>query len=331
MTEHERKGERGVNPLRLIRVLSVLTLLATYCLIVLGSTVRVTNSGMGCKDWPLCSGQAGPLSSFHPLMEQSHRYLASLVTVLIIALAAATWRAGRRAHHVFIPALVSVGVIVVQIVLGAVTVISNNAPVTVALHLMVATFFMGIVTVTAVAAFVSPERSWSLAHGPGRLAWSAVVALYLVFISGSIVVNGGAQSACTSWPACFSSPAAMGLVTLQLVHRSMVLIGSVLVVAFVVGLVRHRASDAVGRNLAYGTLVLLALQVVAGALTALDGGRAGIADVHLAVGSALWCCVVAVFALAARAGPPAPESVPPHSLLESRHPQPSNSGESFPS
>jgi heme A synthase len=307
--------------MRLIRVLSVLTLLTTYCLIVLGSTVRVTNSGMGCKDWPLCSGQAGPLSSFHPLMEQSHRYLASLVTVLIIALAAATWRAGRRAHHVFIPALVSVGVIVVQIVLGAVTVISNNAPVTVALHLMVATFFMGIVTVTAVAAFVSPERSWSLAHGPGRLAWSAVVALYLVFISGSIVVNGGAQSACTS----------MGLVTLQLVHRSMVLIGSVLVVAFVVGLVRHRASDAVGRNLAYGALVLLALQIVAGALTALDGGRAGIADVHLAVGSALWCCVVAVFALAARAGPPAPESVPPHSLLESRHPQPSNSGESFPS
>ena len=331
MTELKRKGERSVDPMRLIRVLSVLTLLTTYGLIVLGSTVRVTNSGMGCKDWPLCSSQAGPLSTFHPLMEQSHRYLASLVTVLIIALAAATWRAGRRAHHVFIPALVSVGVIVVQIVLGAVTVISNNAPVTVALHLMVATFFMGIVTVTAVAAFVSPERSWSLAHGPGRLAWSAVVALYLVFISGSIVVNGGAQSACTSWPACFSSPAAMGLVTLQLVHRSMVLIGSVLVVAFVVGLVRHRASDAVGRNLAYGALVLLALQIVAGALTALDGGRAGIADVHLAVGSALWCCVVAVFALAARAGPPAPESVPPHSLLESRHPQPSNSGESFPS
>lgn len=331
MTELERKGERGVDPLRLIRVLSLLTLVATYGLIVLGSTVRVTNSGMGCKDWPLCSGQAGPLSTFHPLMEQSHRYLASLVTVLIIALAVATWRAGARAHHVFVPALVSVGVIVVQIVLGAVTVISNNAPVTVALHLLVATFFMGIVTVTAVAAFVSPERSWSLAHGPGRLAWSAVVALYLVFISGSIVVNGGAQSACTSWPACFSSPAAMGLVTLQLVHRSMVLIGSVLVVAFVVGLVRHKATDTVERNLAYGALVLLALQIVAGALTALDGGRAGIADVHLAVGSALWCCVVAVFALAARSRPPSPESGPSHSPLESRYPQPSNSGESFPS
>jgi heme A synthase len=331
MTEIKRKDARSVDPMRLIRVLSVLTFVTTYGLIVLGSTVRVTNSGMGCKDWPLCSSQAGPFSTFHPLMEQSHRYLATLVTVLIIALFVATWRAGRLAHHVFIPALVSVGVLVVQIVLGAITVLSNNAPVTVALHMLVATFFLGIVTVSAVAAFVSPERSWSLTHGPGRLAWSAVVALYLVFISGSIVVNGGAQSACTSWPACFSSPAAMGLVSLQLAHRSMVLIGSVLVVVFVVGLVRHKATDAVERNLAYATLVLLALQVLAGALTALDGGRAGIADVHLAVGSALWCCVVAVFALAARARPPAPESGSQHSPLESRHLQPSNPSESFPS
>lgn len=318
MVTLKRKSDRGAEPMRLIQVLSVVTLVTTYCLIVLGSTVRVTNSGMGCKDWPFCSGQVGPLSTFHPLMEQSHRYLASLVTVLIIALAVAAWRAGPRAHHVFVPGLVSVGVIVVQIVLGAITVISNNAPATVALHLLVATFFLGIVTVTAVAAFVSPNRSWSLAHRPGRLAWSAVVALYLVFISGSIVVNGGAQSACTSWPACFSSPAAMGLVTLQLIHRSMVLIGSVLVVTFVVSLVRRKATDAVERFLAYTALALLALQVLVGALSALDGGRAGIADVHLVVGSALWCCVVAVFALVARARA-APESpalgAPPSSAV----------------
>jgi len=55
MTELKRKGERSVEPMRLIRVLSVRTLITTHCLIVLGSTVRVTNSGMGCKDWPLCS------------------------------------------------------------------------------------------------------------------------------------------------------------------------------------------------------------------------------------------------------------------------------------
>ncbi len=306
MTTFRRMSERGTDSMRLIRILSVATLISTYFLIVLGSTVRVTNSGMGCKDWPLCSGQIGPLSSFHPLMEQSHRYLASLVTVLIFALAIAAWRAGPRAHRVFVLGLCLVGVIVIQIVLGAVTVITDNAPATVALHLLVAVLFLGSVTLTTVVAFIPPEHDWSLVHGPGRLAWSAVVSLYLVFISGSIVVNGGAQSACTSWPLCFSSLAAMGLVVLQWIHRSMVLVCSVLVLAFVVSLVRRKGHDTAERIVGYGVLTLLALQIVVGALSALDGGRAGIADVHLAVGSALWCSVVAVFTLVARVQPSVP-------------------------
>jgi len=291
--------------LRSIRVLSILALVATYCLIALGSTVRVTNSGMGCRGWPLCSGRAGPLSTFHPLMEQSHRYLTTIVSLLIVALAVAVWRAGAPARHVLAPAVTSVGVIVVQIVLGAVTVVTNNAPVTVALHLLVATLFLAVVTVTAVAAFVRPERSWSLIHGPGWLAWSSVATLYVVFVSGSIVVNGGAASACTSWPECVSSSASTGLVVLQLVHRSLVLVGSVLVITFLVSLLRGIGTEVDERRLALWALGLLVAQVGAGALSAANGARAGVADVHLGVGSALWVVVVALFALRARSRPSA--------------------------
>jgi heme A synthase len=283
-----------------VRALSLSTLVSTFALIVLGSAVRVTNSGMGCKGWPLCSGDAGPISSFHPLMEQSHRFLASLVTILIIALAITVLRAGDSARHVRRPALVSVGVIVVQIVLGAVTVLANNAPATVALHLLVATLFLGVVSVTAVASFIAPDRSWSLLHGPGRLGSAAVASLYLVFVSGSVVVNAGAQSACKSWPACFSSPAAMGLVTIQIVHRSMVLIGSVIVVAFLLSLLRAGVADAVERRFAIGALALLATQIVVGALSAIETSHTEFADVHLAFAAALWGVVVATFALSAR-------------------------------
>src|SRR5674476_1238816 len=83
-----------------IRVLSLATVVAAYGLVVLGSTVRVTNSGMGCPGWPLCAGQVGPIAQLHPLIEQSHRYLASLVTILILALAALAWRTGPKARHV---------------------------------------------------------------------------------------------------------------------------------------------------------------------------------------------------------------------------------------
>jgi heme A synthase len=293
-----------------VRVLSLATLIATFALIVLGSAVRVTNSGMGCKGWPLCSGDVGPISSFHPLMEQSHRFLASLVTILIIALAIAVLRAGGAARHVRGPAMVSVGVIVVQIVLGAITVLANNAPVTVALHLLVATLFLGVVTVTAVTSFIASDRSWSLLHGPGRRAWAAVVALYLVFISGSIVVNGGAQAACKSWPACFSSPAAMGLVAIQLVHRSMVLVGSVLVVAFLVSLLRSRSADAVERTFAIGGLALLAAQIIVGALSAIESSHTEFADVHLAFAAALWGVVVAVFVMSSRGRQARADAVP---------------------
>jgi heme A synthase len=247
-------------------------------------------------------------------MEQSHRYLASIVTVLILVLAVTVLRAGASARHVRAPALASVGVIVVQIVLGAVTVLTNNAPVTVALHLLVATLFLGVVTVCAVASFISPDRRWSLMHGPSRLGWTAVGALYLVFISGSIVVNAGAQAACKSWPVCLSSPVATGLLAIQLVHRSMVLIGSLLVVAFLTSLLRSKGVDGVERSLAIGGLGLLAAQIAVGALSAIETSHTEFADVHLAFGAALWGVVVAVFALTAR-GRPWREAVSPTGAL----------------
>ena len=294
------KDQPSRPPMWWIRALSIATLVSTFGLIVLGSAVRVTNSGMGCKGWPLCSGKAGPSSHFHPLMEQSHRFLASIVTVLIVVLAIAVLRAGAQARHVRGPALASAALIVVQVVLGAITVLANNAPVTVALHLVVATFFLGVVTVTTVASFMSPQQSWSLLAGRGRLAWSAVGALFLIVISGSVVVNAGAQAACKSWPACFSSPAAWGLVTIQMVHRSMVLAGSVLVVAYLVTLLRAKGTDLVEHTFSVWALGLLGAQIVVGGLSALNSSHTEFADVHLAFASALWGVVVAIFALTAR-------------------------------
>jgi heme A synthase len=89
-------------------------------------------------------------------------------------------------------------------------------------------------------------------------------------------------------------------VVVQLAHRSMVLVGSVLVVAFLVSLLRSKDADQVERNLAIAGLGLLAAQVVVGAASALDSSHTELADLHLALGAALWGVVVAVFALRAR-------------------------------
>jgi len=297
----ENHGSRGPDgAVWRIRVLAVAIMVTTFFLIVLGSTVRVTNSGMGCSSWPLCNGQVGPIDQLHPLMEQSHRYLATIVTILIALLAVLVWRAGPNARHVRKLALVSVGVIVVQIVLGAITVLTKNSPATVALHLIVGLLFLAIVTLTAVASFVDPEESWSLLQRGDWLAWASVVGLLFVFVSGSVVVDGGAQSACKSWPFCFGSLASAKLVTLQYLHRSLVFIGACLVVIYLVTLWRRRSSIQAQHVWALCGLVLLAAQIIVGAFDALLGAPTVLADVHLTLASALWAVVVGVVALSTR-------------------------------
>lgn len=319
MRNSERREGRII-PMAWIQVLALATTVSTISLIVLGSAVRVTDSGMGCRGWPLCTGSQGSIASFHPLMEESHRLLASLVTILIVALA---WSVRRtpRASHLRAPSLVAVGVIILQIVLGAVTVFANNAPFTVALHLVTATMFLGVMSVVAVAAFLPPEVNWSLLRGPGPLAWSAATGLYLVVISGSVVVNAGAQSACASWPVCLHSPVATSLLVVQMLHRSVVLVASVLVVAFLVTLLRSSRDSHVERVLSVVALALLALQVLVGALSAIWSAHSELADVHLAVASLLWSSVVAIVALSARElTPPIKESPQRPSTTEPARP-----------
>ena len=277
-----------------IRWLSVATLIATYCLIVLGSTVRVTNSGMGCPGWPLCSGQYGPIDKFSPLMEQSHRYLASVVTILIVLVTLFVWRAGAPTRHLRRPVTYAVGAIFVQIALGAVTVLTTNAPWTVALHLLVAVLFLAIVTVVAVGSFVGSDLTWLHPRRLSRYAWGAVGGLYLIIVSGSLVVDGGAQSACRSWLVCAGSPAPGGLIVLQLIHRSMVLIGATLIVVYLVSRLRARERRHAVRNLCVLGLFLLVLQIAVGIFNSALGAPAGVADVHLATASALWIVVVAL-------------------------------------
>lgn len=321
-TAREHRRSLGRDPaVRRIRMTALATTVSTYLLIVLGSTVRVTDSGMGCSSWPLCNGQVGPIDRLHPLMEQSHRYLATIVTVLIALLVMLVWRAGPKARHVRRLALACVGVIVVQIVLGAVTVLAKNAPATVALHLIVALSFLAIVTVTAVASFVDPEESWSPFERVDRLAWASVGGLFFALVTGSLVVDGGAESACKSWPVCFGSLASAGLVMLQYLHRSLVFIATCLAVVYFVTIWRRRGSLQAQHVLALCGVVLLAAQITVGAFDALLGAPTALADVHLALASALWAIVVGVVALSTRGtGTPSP----PVGTRDTKNRSPSN-------
>ena len=92
-----------------LRVLTLVTLFLTFDLVVFGAFTRLTDSGLGCPDWPGCYGSASPIGAqvhidaaqsamptgpvTHPKawIEMIHRYLATGVGVLILTLALAAW------------------------------------------------------------------------------------------------------------------------------------------------------------------------------------------------------------------------------------------------
>jgi heme a synthase len=101
---------------RKLQALTLLTLFLTFDLVVFGAFTRLTDSGLGCPDWPGCYGNASPVGAVDQIsqaqaqmptgpvthtkawIEMIHRYLATGVGVLIITLLAGTWRERRRRH-----------------------------------------------------------------------------------------------------------------------------------------------------------------------------------------------------------------------------------------
>src|SRR2546423_9327240 len=156
------------------RALSVATAVATYALVVLGGVVRVSGSGLGCPDWPLCHGRVLPPLDLHAIIEYSHRTAASLTSTLVVLTAAVAWMAWRNRRDLVIPATLAVSLLAVQVVLGAITVRLELPPMIVLAHLATAMALLGAVCVTAVAAMMPTTAggggAGSVAPAPGAAA-----------------------------------------------------------------------------------------------------------------------------------------------------------------
>src|SRR5205807_7429235 len=167
--------------MKAFRVLSVATAVVTYALVVLGGVVRVSGSGLGCPDWPLCHGRLLPPLDLHAIIEYSHRTTASLTSVLVVLTAAVAWLAWRKRHDIVIPATVALGLLGIQVVLGAITVRLELPPMIVLAHLATAMALLAAVCVTAVATIV--PRSAGADRRSVGLSRAAAAGTYLLIMS----------------------------------------------------------------------------------------------------------------------------------------------------
>jgi protoheme IX farnesyltransferase len=287
--------------MKAFRALSVATALVTYALVVLGGVVRVSGSGLGCPDWPLCHGRVLPPLDLHAIIEYSHRTTASLTSALVVLTAVFAWLAFRKRRDIVIPAMVALGLLVVQVVLGAITVRLELPPMIVLAHLATAMALLAAVCVTAVAAIVprpvSPADPLSV-----LLSRAAAAGTYLLILSGSLVVGSGASGSCDAWPLCGGgfSLAFDGPPAIQLLHRGLAAgVGTLIIVSLLALLNRHREERAVRATVAL-TLAALAFQVAVGAAVVTLHLPAALRGLHLALASAVWAGTVVLAVIADR-------------------------------
>src|SRR4030095_9745114 len=133
--------------------------------IVLGGIVRITGSGMGCGDhWPRCNGEWFPPLDLPTLIEIGHRWTAALVSVLVLAVAAVAWRRHRAQPSLRNPAALALVLLVVQVLLGAVTVKLALPPWVIITHLANAMLLLATLMVVALRAGPSVAPSPTPEH-----------------------------------------------------------------------------------------------------------------------------------------------------------------------
>ncbi|GAC1344099.1 MAG: heme o synthase [Ktedonobacteraceae bacterium] len=276
----------------------------TYFLVALGGTVRTTDSGLSCPDWPLCYGQAFVVIDYHTFLEQFHRYVATIVSALVVTLAISAFLWARKERHILVPALVIAPLLlVVQIVLGGLTVLWKLPSNIITAHLGTAlALFATIITIAVTAGKPAastehPEKTRKFA----RLAMTNALLVYGLMLSGSYVVGSGASLACTGWPLCTAPAWAVQyhLADINVFHRLIATFVGLVLIWTLVSAWRRRKVAPAQAWLALAAAMLFVAQSVVGGLIVLLDKPAFVAGLHLALATAVWGCLVVLAALAA--------------------------------
>jgi len=213
---------RGDAPALRLQAFAWFVLFLSFDLVLLGAFTRLSDSGLGCPDWPGCYGHAspigasghiaaaeaavptGPVTATKAWIEMLHRYAATAIGALVAILAGLALRAARRSGGRIGSgwALVTLLWICVQGAFGALSVAWRLYPAIVSLHLLGG---LGLLALLAIQAERYAPRPLSLPAGL-RAGLVAVAALTVVQVAlGAWVSSNYAVLACTDFPTCQGS------------------------------------------------------------------------------------------------------------------------------
>lgn len=262
------------------------TVALLFLLLVWGNLVTGMKAGLACPDWPLCQGGVLPQFQLDIWMEFSHRLLAAVATVSLLALAHFRFRSYPGLAK-GIP-LAAVGLVVVEIVLGGLTVLLELPVQLTTLHFMtgLAVFLLAFYMLEFDGTSRIPRFSL---HGYAPLFLGMIALVFSQAALGAYVRHAQAGLACPDFPACQGSwlpPSLTGPVFLHFSHR---LAGYGIALTTIALCVATFLDRGLGhyRGKALLLVILNLFQIGAGALVVLSGLNFAATAIHLAVALAI--------------------------------------------
>jgi heme A synthase len=282
-----------------LRGLAFVTVASIFFLIILGGVVRVTESGLGCPDWPLCHGEIIPSYKLETLIEYSHRLVAFVVATLVLVMLVVVWLKYRSERLLLHLSLAGFILVIVQAGLGGITVLTGLAGNMVTIHLGLAQILLALFTLIVFVIVYGANSGAVIFHKHKWLLMATITCVFALLLSGSYTTTTGASGACDQWPFCQSGSLLINskLPVIHMIHRIIAVAAGILIVASM-----HLAwkTRKAGGNL-YSTGVILGfvfvIQIVVGAATVLLDLPADFKIIHLFVATLMWWLTVIMFLL----------------------------------
>lgn len=276
----------------------------TYGLIVLGALVRAHGAGLSCPDWPLCFGEVIPQFDFKVAFEWGHRALAGSIGLVFAGLGALTLRRPALRRWMGIPLAVAALLLIVQIVLGGLTVLELLASWTVTSHLVTGNAFaLALVLVgRRLRSLGSSESAQDAIQDASALRAETasgelkiIVSLTALLLGAQIILGGLVSSnyaglTCPDWPTCMNGayfPTFTGVQGLHVLHR-VVAYSLAAIIPLAAFRARHHAGSRIWLRVAAG---LVLAQVLVGITNVLLRIPVEVTALHSALAAALICTV----------------------------------------
>ncbi len=295
------------------RLLAAATVVAAFAQVTLGGIVRVTGSGLGCPDWPLCHGRIIPPFEYSVLIEYSHRLFASSLGALMLGLLVLTWVYFRSNRLLLISTVVGSLMIVIAAILGGITVLTELSWWVRLLHLGIAQVVVASAVVVAIVSwkYIKPNygvlAEYRSMKGSGAFKYwviSGVIGTFLLILFGSYIVGIGAGTSCSTWPLCRGAIFPGGeMYTLHMIHRYIALIvGVILLMISVVAKFNLSEQSGIVRVSFLSNVIMLA-QVLFGAVMIWAEFPSYLKAMHLSMATLLWISLILLATLVYMASP----------------------------